>query len=509
MAEDRRIADTATTAAGGRGRFGVRFLDRFRTIEPWKAVYLLLGSLFFLLAIVFPPLGPATSLQGDPVPLTREGQAALGLFLLALVWWGAEAVPLGVTGLAVGALQVLASIRPAREALGDFMDPMIGFLLGALVLSLALAKTGLARRMSYKVLVLAGERTSRIYLACLLLVSGMTLIMVHTTVAAVVFPLFMAVHALYSEDNRPTRFGKGLFTGLAFAVGAGSVMTLLGSARAAFALGFFREAAGRSVGFCELACAMAPLGVVMTVLLWGYTRLRFPPERETIPGLQDRMQRLYARLGPMTGAEWLTLATVAAVLGVFLLGCWIPCLASLELGAVLLSAVVLLFAFRVLGVEDLEEIPLNILLLFGGAMSLGLGLWKTGASAWLAALLVGLCGHVPATVFLLGLAGVVLMATNVVLNAVVIALVLPTALVAAVDLGVAPDMVLYAVLAAAGLPCLSLAGAAPNAIAFGSRQYTRREFFAAGLPVSLLLMLVLAAFVSFVWPALGIPLRIR
>ena len=46
--------------------------------------------------------------------------------------------------------------------------------------------------------------------------------MAHTAVVAAVFPLLMTIYALYEEDSHPTRFGKGLFIGMAFTAGAGS-----------------------------------------------------------------------------------------------------------------------------------------------------------------------------------------------------------------------------------------------------------------------------------------------
>ena len=40
--------------------------------------------------------------------------------------------------------------------------------------------------------------------------------------------------------------------------------------------------------------------------------------------------------------------------------------------------------FRILRRNDLEALPLNIILLFGGAMSLGYCLVQTGAADWMA-----------------------------------------------------------------------------------------------------------------------------
>ena len=73
-------------------------------------------------------------------------------------------------------------------------------------------------------------------------------------------------------------------------------------------------------------------------------------------------------------------------------------------------------------------------------------------------------------------------------------------------LGVSTEMVLFASLVPAGMPFLLLVGAAPNAIAYGSRQFSSTEFFLAGIPPTILLMFVLGVFVWWIWPWMGMPL---
>jgi sodium-dependent dicarboxylate transporter 2/3/5 len=55
------------------------------------------------------------------------------------------------------------------------------------------------------------------------------------------------------------------------------------------------------------------------------------------------------------------------------------------------------------------------------------------------------------------------------------------------------------------MPFLLLVGAAPNAIAYNSKMFSTREFFTAGVPASILLMVVLGFFVWAIWPMMGMP----
>ena len=56
------------------------------------------------------------------------------------------------------------------------------------------------------------------------------------------------------------------------------------------------------------------------------------------------------------------------------------------------------------------------------------------------------------------------------------------------------------------MPFLLLVGAAPNAIAYESGQFTAGEFFAYGTLASILLIVVVALAVFFLWPFMKMPM---
>jgi len=359
--------------------------------------------------------------------------------------------------------------------------------------------------MAYKMLSLVGERTSMIYLGCFVMTSALTLIMAHTAVAATVYPLFLAIYSLYGEESERTRFGKGLFMGMAFVAGAGSIITLLGAARGAVAIGFYRDITERSIGFFELIYYMLPVGVVMTVLLWVFFMFYCRPEKKTIPGLKERAQRLYASLGPISGKEILAISIVLSTITLLGLRSFIPMLQPLDKAPIILVATILFFLFRVVSLEDLEGTSWNIVLLFGGAMSLGLCLWQTGAAEWMAIKWLNLFDDTHWFLFVMGISVFVLVMTNLIMNVAAIAITMPVALVIAPYVGVTPEVILFASLVTAGMPFLFLVGAAPNAIAYSSNHFTPGEFLLGGVPASLMLIAVLVLFVWLIWPLMGMP----
>jgi sodium-dependent dicarboxylate transporter 2/3/5 len=75
-------------------------------------------------------------------------------------------------------------------------------------------------------------------------------------------------------------------------------------------------------------------------------------------------------------------------------------------------------------------------------------------------------------------------------------------------MGEAPEVIVFSALVTAGMPFLLLIGAAPNAIAYDSKQFTTGEFFKHGIPMSLILLVVLGLAMVTLWPLLGMPIRV-
>ncbi len=475
-------------------------------INLTKTFFLILGIVVFLVVYYSPPWPDAIDPMGTAFNLSPQGKAALGLFLMAGIWWVFEVVPIGVTGLTIGVTQALFFIRPAKDAFNDFMDPAVLFIFGSLVIGAVFTKVGITRRLAYKMLIIVGERTSMIYLGCFVVTALLTHLMAHTAVAATMYPLLLSIYALYGEGNKPTRFGKGLFIGMAFVAGAGSIVTLLGAARGIVALGFFQEITGKNISFFELTFYMFPIGWLMVFLLWGFFMVFFKPEKATIPGLREKARKLSQDMGSITRHEIIAVVIIGGVILFLSLQSFIPALEVFNKAAVLLVSTILFFVLRILDIKDLEDIPWNIILLFAGAMSIGFCLWQTGAAEWLAINWLGFFQDAHWFIFVLSIAFFVMIMTNFIMNVAAIAISLPVALVVAPYLGVAPEVILFAALTTAGMPFLLLVGAAPNAIAYNSGQFTSGQFFAAGIPASILLMAVVGLAVILIWPIMGMPI---
>ncbi len=476
----------------------------------WKCIlFLLIGLILFFVVNFAPPWPDAVDPSGKHFALSREAKGALAVFLLGGTWWIFEVVPIGITSLTIGVLQVLFLIRSAESAFKDFMTPSVLFIFASLVIGMVFTKTGLTRRLAYKMLSIVGERTSMIYLGCFVVTAALSHIMAHTAVAATMYPLLVTIYGLYADDDTPTNFGKGLFIGMAYVAGAGSIVTLLGAARGAVAIGFYKDIIGKEISFFELSYYMFPIGWIMVFILWGFFMVFLKPEKKTIPGLKEKAKKLSAAMGKITKNEIIAAVIVFTCILIMSLRSFIPMLQPVDKTALILISTILFFVLRILDIDDLETVPWNIILLFGGAMSIGFCLWETGAAQWLAINWLTMFQKSHWFVFVMSIAFFVMMMTNFIMNVAAIAISLPVALVIAPYLGVAPEVILFAALVTAGMPFLLLVGAAPNAIAYDSKQFTTGEFFKYGIPASVILMIMVGVAVLFIWPMMGMPILVK
>ncbi|MBI4643446.1 MAG: anion permease, partial [Deltaproteobacteria bacterium] len=129
-------------------------------IDYKRIFFILLGLGIFALFYLIPNLPDAVDPGGKVFKLPWAGKMAIGLFLMAGIWWVFEVMPIGATAIAIGLFQVLFHIRTADQALKDFLDPSVWFIFGSVVIGTAFSVSGLTKRMAYKMLNVVGERTN-------------------------------------------------------------------------------------------------------------------------------------------------------------------------------------------------------------------------------------------------------------------------------------------------------------------------------------------------------------
>ncbi len=256
-----------------------------------------------------------------PEAVADEGWRLLAVFAAAIA--GLVLRPL--SGGAVPFLAILAAVwcgsLTVEQALAGFAVPAVWLVVGALLIAHVLIETALARRVAlFFVRSLGGNPTG---VACALILSDLTLAtMIPSNTsrsAGVVMPVARSVSELLG--SRPGRTAGRLGTFLLVAVYQGDIvagaMFLTGQAGNFIAVELAQSLAGYEMNWASWALAGIVPGIVSVAgLVWIVSKALPPEVRQTQQAKEFAGEELRG-LGRLGRGEWLTVATVAVMCGLW------------------------------------------------------------------------------------------------------------------------------------------------------------------------------------------------
>jgi sodium-dependent dicarboxylate transporter 2/3/5 len=466
--------------------------------ERWRRTLgLFAGPIAFALMLAFPPeaLEPAAAKLAAVV-------------VWVLVWWITEPVPIPVTALFGPTLAVLLGVGSAKEMFADFGNPILFLFLGGFLIAEAMVVHGLHRRIAYGLLAsrLVAGRPVRVLIAFCLLSAGLSMWISNTAATAVLYPIALgALATLRGPEGSltPGRLhgaARSLLLACAYGASVGGLGTPIGTPPNLIAMGQIEELLGTRISFFTWMVLAVPLVVVMLLYAVVYLRARLPQvpvESGRTAGLIAAEQ---AALGRLKRGEANVLVAFALAVVLWLL----PGLTALFLGSdaelalhldrilpeggVALLAASLLFVLPVhwgerrftLAWSDAARIDWGTLMLFGGGLSLGAAMFRTGLSDAVGQALTSATGatSLVALTYVFGVFAIYF--TEVTSNTATATMLVPLAIAAAQSAGVDPIPPAIACAAGCSMAFMLPVATPPNAVVYGSGQLRVTEMVRSG-----------------------------
>lgn len=434
-----------------------------------------------------------------PAGLTVAGQRALSIFLLCTTLWVTNAVPFGVTGLlSVALLGVSGALKP-NDAFAAFGSSAVFFLIGVFILGGALVDSGLSKRCAL-LFLRRFENSPYAFANGMLLASAFgTLWMPNQATTAMLFPVAMEVAQALRLKPLQSNYARTLFLSLGWGAMVGSNASFLGSTRAALALGMLHQSFGRSISFGAWMAAALPmviLGVAIAPLAIG---LVFKKEAVNFGAAREMLEQQVSEMGRLRSREW----KVALIASLTILT-WILLGDKIDLAIISLLGATALFATGAISWETAERrIYWNIVLMYGGAIALGVVIDKTGAARWIVERYIGGASFPPFLAIALVLVGSLLL-SEFMSNAAAVAVMLPLAFTLGRTLGVSPVALTLSTSIGAGLDFALPFSSAPNTIVFASGYLRMMDVVKAGVLMTIGSILIVLLVARVWWPYLGI-----
>lgn len=408
-----------------------------------------------------------------------------------------------------------------KPALTPYANKFVFLFLGGFLIAQAIQRWGLHRRMALNILLRVGSSPARLVGGFMLSTALMSMWLSNTATTIVMLPVAGSLINQFrqqQEDNvkaldvaKPSQdtFAICLMLSIAYAATIGGISTLIGTPPNAL-LATQMEKLGTPIPFSTWMFAALPLSAVLLVVTWWLlVKILFPLKQHAVESSRDYLLSQLRQLGSISTAELGTCCVFASValLWIFrtpishwdwLVRQW-PFAGRLDDSMIAVAGALVLFMLPVqmrplkfaLDWEHAKKIPWEILLLFGGGLSLSNAINSSGLGVWLGECVAGL--HVGSQLlFILVVVLTVIFLTEFSSNLATAALFLPLLISFAPQILTAdgspvnPAALMIPTALAASCAFMLPVATPPNAIVFGSGYLEIRHMVKAGIWLNLI-----------------------
>ena len=454
-----------------------------------------------------------------PANLSREGWLTMALLALMVCWWVSEALPIGITSLLPLVAVPLLGISTLSAAAAPFAHPIIFLLMGGFIIGKSIERWDLHERIALGILSKIGSSPSALIGGFMLTAALLSMWISNSATVIMLLPIVLSVAArtpFKGQDKK--NFTLAALLGTAWAASIGGLGTPVGTPPNLIIIGFLEDAGDTRFTFLKWMSFGIPVVIIMglaaffVLIKWG-------------PKISDKAQApdgffagKLAALGKMRVPEKRVAFVFLAIAF-----CWIfrraflqdlslfghKPLAGLNDTTIAIAGVLALFAIpsgstrepgtRLLDWPTAASIPWDILLLFGGGMSLAAMIKVTGLSIWLGGEMSFITALHPVLTTLI-LVSFVLFFTELTSNTATAAALMPIVAAIALETGTDPAALAIPIAMAASCAFMLPMATGPNAVIFGSGHITMGEMAKAGFKLNLLGIVLITIVASVIVP---------
>ena len=474
----------------------------------WRLLGLVLGpalaaATYVLTADTQPPLSPA-------------GRATAAVAVWMACWWLSEALPLAATALLPVALFPVLGIAPVHAATAPYANSIIFLFLGGFIIGLAMQRWELHRRIALLTLTAIGTQPRRLVAGFMLAAAILSMWISNTATVILMLPIAVSVLAMLREHTPESAdggasadfsaFATTLVLGIAYAASIGGIGTLIGTPPNLVLASFLEQHYGVEVTMLDWMRIGLPVVAIFLPITWWYlTRIAHPVHIAATPRGRELIAGELAKLGAMSRGEKLVLSVFTLVaLGWILrapLSAWTG-LSGLSDTVIGVGGALLMFVLPVdarqgifvMDWQTAKALPWEILILFGGGLSLASAIAANGVDAWIASSLTGL-ETVPTVLAIVAVSALVVFLTEITSNTAVTTTLLPVFAATALAAGLPAGMVLTAAALSASCAFMLPVATPPNAIVFSSGYVEVAQMARAGLWLNMISIVLISAVV--------------
>lgn len=435
----------------------------------------------------------------------------LGLVCWVALWWFTEVVHIAITSLLPFVLLPSLGIIDIKETAAQYMDPILFLFIGGFIISFAIEKWGLHKRVALRILSITGKNPAQLLLGIMITSYFISMWISNT---ATVMMLLSAVMAIiyqldhhYNDKHQHRKLSSALLIGLAYAATIGGMATLVGTPTNMIFYRAYLEAypLQNDLSFISWFKVGFPISILLLLITWMILKINISKKEQAINFDISIFKKAYQDLGKFSSEEktvglifistallWFTRADIP--LGSFTIKGWcnlFPYPNQMQDSTVAIVCALLLFILpasekgkSILEWKDTAKLPFDILLLFGSGFALAKGFESSGLSKYLASQLNFLNGVHPLMILLI-VCVIITFISEFASNVASIQLALPILIALQNAMHLHPMVLLVPATLAASLGFMMPVATAPNTIVFSSGHIKTSEMGFVGFWVNI------------------------
>ncbi len=447
---------------------------------------------------------------------------------LMVVWWITEALPLAATALLPLVLFPLLGITSGKEVAAVYMNSTIFLFIGGFVLALSMQRWGLHTRIAMRVIGWFHGSAMLMLLGFMVTSAFLSMWISNTATATMLLPIGLAVYARAAEqldESDRQKLLTAMMLGIAYSCSIGGTGTLIGTPPNLAMQRIFQITFpdAPEISFAKWLLFALPLTATMLVTTWlviayrytgrGFTPLRF--SNDEIKGLADRPmsfeEKAVAVVFTLTAFCWMFRQDI--VIGDFAIPGWSNLFENARLvndGTIAVAAALILFCIparnrqqfnRVADSDIINNLPWNIVLLFGGGFALARGFTESGLSGHIGQQFIDMQGLDPAAL-VAGISAIVVFLTEVTSNTATSQILLPVVASVARQIEVNPLLLMLPVTLSASMAFMMPVATPPNAIVFASGRLLIRDMIKTGFIINIIAIILITMQTWFIGRAI-------
>ncbi len=434
--------------------------------------------------------------------LDYNAKIVLGMTILMVFFWVSEAIPNSITALVPIIVSPCLIDLSINEILSKYASPVVFLLLGGFILANGFEKSNLHQRLALKSIIAFGSTKKKLLFCCIFSTAFFSMWLSNTATCLLMLPIvkFLVDSSMNKPDDES--FAKILILSIAYASSIGGMMTPIGTIPNAVLVSFLNENYNYNIDFIEWFILVSPLAILILAVLWFFFSFKINDKNKIN---QKQIIEKYKKLGKLSSKEIVTsfILFLAAFLWIFKSKLNSHIVLSITDSSIAIACGLLFFVIPcnkrfdvLLNWEWFKGIPWNVLILFGGGLSMAGLIVNTGLAKDLSELLSFIKNYeVLLIIFCLTLFTSIM--TEFTSNTATTFLFLPIFASFAIEANINIALLTLPIVLAASCAFMMPISTPPNAIVYSSNKFNIKFMVKTGIFLNIISVIFVTFYINF------------